>query len=81
MKGDSLSLDCSEVTVFPDQSLMAFEGVLAGFEALILHAENLADLHGPAKSNDEVVSRIDRFKALACQGVALARRHMGVTLH
>jgi len=67
--------------VLPDQTLMAIEGVLAGFEALILHAENLADLHGQAQSNEDVVSRIDRIKALACQGLALARRHMDVTLH
>ena len=67
--------------MLPDQTLIAFEGVLAGFEALILHAENLADLHGQSNSNEEVVSRIDRIRALACQGVALARRHLGATLH
>jgi hypothetical protein len=42
--------------------------------------QNLADLHDQANSNDEVVNSIERIKALACQGVALARKGMGVTL-
>lgn len=47
---------------------------------LVLDLEKLAVIHG-AHSHDEVESRIERIKALACRGVALARRHMNHTLH
>lgn len=61
-----LSLDCREGFSLFDHSHIALRSVLEEFDALILHLEEMTVLHGQVGSDDEVVIRIERIKALAC---------------
>jgi hypothetical protein len=68
-------------TVLLDHTHNASGSVLKGFEALSVHLEGLAVLHRQAGCNLDIVIRIERAKALACRGAALARRLHVVTIH